>query len=122
MRNTKQRKLIFSIVDTSSSHPTADDIYRECLKTMPNISLGTVYRNLNYLVINNKIRRLKTMDNVDKYDKLKRHNHFYCLDCCKIIYIYDNLFDYGDDINGNKVLDCKINFEGICKECLERKR
>ena len=51
LRNTKQRDLILSIVNNSYSHPGALDIYNEAVKLIPNISLGTVYRNLNLLII-----------------------------------------------------------------------
>lgn len=118
MRNTKQRNLVLSIVNASCYHPTALDIYHECLKVIPNISLGTVYRNLNALIEQGKIRRLK-INNIDKYDKIDEHCHFICIKCGKIIDIYKHLIEYIDEVDGNKVLDCKINFEGICKDCLK---
>ena len=47
MRQTKQNTLILDIINNSYNHPTAYDIYLICKNEMPNISLGTVYRNLN---------------------------------------------------------------------------
>jgi len=48
-RNTQQRKIIYEILKNTDIHPTADWIYSEVRKLIPNISLGTVYRNLKVL-------------------------------------------------------------------------
>ncbi len=121
MRNTKQRELILDVVNNSFNHPTAFQIYLECKKKIPNISLGTVYRNLNTLVGSNMIQKIKLNDNIDRYDKIINHSHFMCIECNKIIDIYDS-FDYKNYLDGNKVLNFKIILEGICKDCLEKER
>ena len=48
-RMTKQRKLILEVLRNTNTHPTADWIYEQVKKEIPNISLGTVYRNLRLL-------------------------------------------------------------------------
>lgn len=117
MRNTKQRDLILKIVNSSYSHPNAEDIYKECQKVIPNISLGTVYRNLNQLVDLNKIKRLKTSDNKDHFDRFDTHNHFYCIKCGYIMDIPCNTIPKEELLNGYKIIDCYINYRGVCKEC-----
>ena len=119
MRNTRQRELILEIINNSYSHPSAYDIYLECMKEIPNISLGTVYRNLNTLLETNSIQKIKSTDNIDRYDKMVTHSHFICTLCNKIIDINDK-FDYNEYVGDNKVLNCKITYEGICKKCLEK--
>ena len=69
MRNTKQNSLILDIVYKAHNHPTAYDVYLECIKVIPNISLTTVYRNLNKLVSKRKIQRFELDDNIFRYDK-----------------------------------------------------
>ena len=59
MRNSKQRDLILQLVRSAHTHPTADWVYNEARKQMPNISLGTVYRNLGQLVDNKILKSLK---------------------------------------------------------------
>ena len=49
MRSSKKRDLVCEIVNLSCSHPTAEEIYEMSRQQIPNISLGTVYRNLNTL-------------------------------------------------------------------------
>ena len=60
-RNTRQRAVILDILrKNESSHPTADLIYREARKILPNISLGTVYRNLNFLREQGQVHEIRT--------------------------------------------------------------
>ena len=61
---------ILDIINNSYSHPRAYDVYLECKKEIPNISLGTVYRNLNTLLESNSIQKIKSTDNIDRYDKM----------------------------------------------------
>ena len=119
MRSTRQRELILEIINNSYNHPCAYDIYLECQKEIPNISLGTVYRNLNTLVESNNIQKIKSIDNIDRYDKKTIHSHFICTVCSKIIDINSKV-NYSEYIDGNKVLNCKVTYEGICKKCIEK--
>ena len=118
-RNTRQRELILDIVNNSCNHLNAISIYGEARLVLPNISLGTVYRDLSDLEKSHDIRKIR-VDNVDRYDNLKcRHNHFVCNDCKKIIDVFEDRDDYNKDINGNIVIDYEVYYKGICKECLK---
>lgn len=118
MRNTKQNSLIFHIVDNSYSHLDTYSIYELCKMEIPNISLGTVYRNLTSLVSNHKIMRIK-IDGIYRYDRNIRHNHFICSKCGCIIDVFDDSFKDIKTIDGNIVYDYEIKFKGICKKCKE---
>ncbi len=120
MNNSKQRNLILSIVNNSNSHPSAMDIYNEARKTINNISLGTVYRNLNLLVILKQIKVIKGKDEFLRYDKMLKHNHFICDNCCKIYDIFDS-YAISNEIDGNVILDYEIKYTGICKKCIQDK-
>jgi len=116
MRKTKQKDLILKIINRSYNHPSAYDIYLDCRKEIPNISLGTVYRNLNTLIESNMIQKIKSTDNIDRYDRNENHSHFICKNCNKIIDI-DKRFNFDEYIDGNKVLNCRVILEGLCKDC-----
>lgn len=117
MRNTKQKNLILSIINNSYSHPTGYEIYEISKKTIPSISLGTVYRNLNNLVDDGKIKRIKMGNNIDRFDRVENpHIHFICLRCHKVIDL-EQIEQKEKEINGNQVIDYEINYRGICKEC-----
>ena len=116
MRNTKQRELILNIINNSYNHPSAYDVYLQCKSVIPNISLGTVYRNLNTLLESNSIQKIKSTDNIDRYDKMITHSHFICTLCNKIIDINEKV-NYNEYVGENKVLNCKLILEGLCKGC-----
>ena len=119
MKNSKQRELVLNIVNSSHIHPTAEDVYLECRKAIPNISLGTVYRNLKSLTESCEITRIKSKDNTYRYDNsFKKHAHFICRQCGHILDISNNILEEIRQLDGHKVLDYEITFEGICKECL----
>lgn len=117
MRNTKQKNLIYSIVNNSNSHLDAYHIYDMCRDKIPNISLGTVYRNLSNLVSEGKIIKIN-VNGFDRFDKKIKHAHFVCNNCGDIIDIYDNILINKDNIDGNLVVDYEIKIKGICKKCI----
>ena len=122
MRNTKQRECIFDIVNSSYNHLNAYQVYDIAKEVIPNISLGTVYRNLNNLVDENKIIRLKMSDGVDRFDKNIIHAHVVCSICGKI---EDVMYDYIKklpNIKDYEVMNYDLRFIGKCKECLEKEK
>ncbi len=118
MRSSKQRDLVLDIVNTSCDHLTAEEIYLKARDIITNISLGTVYRNINQLVDNNMIIRIKTNEGNDRYDNmLEKHFHFICDKCHTIIDVFDKLNFNIDTFDGNDVNDYEIKLRGICKDC-----
>jgi Fe2+ or Zn2+ uptake regulation protein len=116
LRNSKQRDLVLNIINNSYNHPTAEEIYIECRKQIPNISLGTVYRNLNLLIELNQIKKIKC-DTVDHFDKNIPHHHFICTNCKKIIDIYNIDIPLYKEINGNIITEQTLTLKGICSGC-----
>jgi len=83
-RNTRQRAIILDILRKNESlHPTADMIYREARKTLPNISLGTVYRNLNFLREQGIVHEIRShSDASSRFEgDASPHAHFHCTLC-----------------------------------------
>ena len=122
MINTKQSSLVLDIVNDSCNHPTAYDVYLECIKVIHNISLTTVYRNLNKLVDKRLIQRFELKDNIVRYDKDTCHDHFICTKCSRVIDLDRSDITYNEMINGNKVLNARIFYDGICCDCLKLER
>ena len=84
MRNTKQRECILNFINDVDIHPTASEVYLNVRKTLPNISLGTIYRILNKLTDEGMIKRIKMNDNIDRFDRINDfHAHFLCQKCNK---------------------------------------
>ena len=117
MRNTKQKNIIFDIVDNSYDHLNAYQIYYIARNKISNISLGTVYRNLSNLVNEGKIRKIE-VDGVDRFDRNNKHSHFVCNKCGDITDINDSVLLDNKYIDGNLVMDYDIKIKGICKKCI----
>lgn len=115
MRNTRQKELILSIINNSYSHLDAISIYKVARESICNISLGTVYRNLNILVDCNLIKKIKVA-NVDRFDRVDNHDHFICTKCNKIVDVYDNKV-FIPKIGNNVVMDYSLKYYGICEDC-----
>lgn len=123
MRYSKQKETILEIVNNSFDHLTAEEIYLKARLVIPNISLGTVYRNLNSLKEENKIISFNSLDNKEHFDKnFTKHYHFICNNCFKIydreINDYDKLCSMLDiDKNNTTYVDIKVY--GKCNDCVK---
>ena len=68
------------------NHPTADEIYRKLRESFPQLSLGTVYRNLNAFAQRGDILRVTILDGGDRYDfRTDKHEHMLCEKCGQVI-------------------------------------
>jgi Fe2+ or Zn2+ uptake regulation protein len=121
-RNTKQLRIIWEAVKDDKSHPTADQIYDRVRKKLPTISLGTVYRNLQKLVSDNKLQVLMRGRSQHFDPLVEHHQHFICEACDRV---YDVLIDNQREIRpaklpheGFRVTSHQLAFYGTCKHCL----
>jgi Fur family peroxide stress response transcriptional regulator len=82
LKYSRQRESIKAYLAYTKEHPTADMVYMHIRDIYPNISLGTVYRNLNLLVDQGEIMRISHGDGSDRYDgNASPHYHFLCTEC-----------------------------------------
>jgi Fur family peroxide stress response transcriptional regulator len=66
-------------------HPTAMDVYLSARCIDPHISLGTVYRNLNNLVLLGEIKKITMPDKTDRFDAtISEHHHVFCTHCRQV--------------------------------------
>ena len=119
---TKQRRVILDQFRTPGRHFTADDVYLLVRQELPNISLGTVYRNLDILSQAGRIRKLNLGGGQRQYDGgLHRHYHVRCVLCGKVADVPPdrigdlNLAAY--ETTDFEILDHELGFEGVCAEC-----
>lgn len=120
-RYSRQRELIYEALRGSKEHPTAEMVYQWLKPENPNLSLGTVYRNLNLLSDEGVIVRMPFP--IERYDAdLRRHAHFRCKGCTRV---FDLEVDYDESIDtkaaqsaeGFRVDGHDLTFTGLCPEC-----
>lgn len=124
MKYSDRRECIYQRIKNYYDHPTAEKIYEDVRKTIPNISLGTVYRNLNQLVKEGYIRKITNLDENAHYDKMDMHAHMKCLHCGSILdlekHVIPNIVQHVEEKSGNKILSQELLFIGVCKECRKK--
>ena len=121
-RYSRQRECILNALRNTKRHPSANSIYDEVRHQIPNISLGTVYRNLAELAACGEIMKLDAGDGTERYDGCALpHYHMICKNCHSVSDIeldYDSGLDKaaaaasGADVDFHSVL-----FSGTCKNC-----
>ena len=85
LKHSRQRDAVYNFLKDRKDHPTADTIYAGVRDEYPNISLGTVYRNLMVLRDTGKIRTVDVGDGVIHFDAdTSEHNHFICTRCGRV--------------------------------------
>ncbi|KSV58548.1 Fur family transcriptional regulator [Acetivibrio ethanolgignens] len=125
LKYSRQREAIRTYLAETKEHPTAEMVYSAIRQTYPNISLGTVYRNLNLLVETGEINKLSCGDGLDHFDyDTSSHYHFVCTKCGRVI---DLKMDSIDSINkaAGSHFDGSIDghctyFYGKCPHCINK--
>ncbi len=121
-RGSKQRDTILQVVMNSKDHPRADWVYDQVRREIPNISMGTVYRNLRSLAKYGEIRQLDIADGTSRFDgTTDNHYHFRCEKC-------GHIFDLDEPVDqsisqrvakntGFKVFRQRMELIGLCDTC-----
>ncbi len=125
MKNySRQREAVLSVLCGTKSHPSAAWIYEQVRREIPNISLGTVYRNLSGLAEDGVIRKLSFSDSSVHFDgDTSAHSHFYCEQCGKITDLWldqNELFGSIEQEYGVGVHYADFNVVGRCSSCLKK--
>lgn len=123
LKYSRQRESIKAYLMTRQDHPTADAVYTAIREEFPNISLGTVYRNLNLLVELGEAQKLTCGDGKDHFDAdVSPHYHFVCQHCSAVI---DLMLEPLQEVTerAQASFDGQIHshvtyFYGICPNCL----
>jgi Fur family transcriptional regulator, peroxide stress response regulator len=121
-RYSRQRERLLEILRSTASHPTATWLYDRLKPEFPNLSLGTVYRNLAILINQTLVHKIDAGSTFDRFEaKTAPHYHLICRKCGNITDFEKHLFHEIDDeirrttdfaIEGHR-----IDFFGTCAEC-----
>ena len=119
-RNTNQRQEVVEALEVLG-HATSEKLIEYLEAHEVRVSLATIYRNLNILIDDGKIRKVK-LGNLDVYETIKkRHYHFICEKCGNIFDIEPQLINVDNNsiksFNGSIVHDYDMQFYGICYDC-----
>ena len=123
LKVTPQRLSIFSLLDSSKSHPSAETIYNELIVDNPSLSLATVYKNLDTLKSYGLIQELNVGETSCRYDATTHpHPHSICLTCGAVkdmpkIELQDSIKLELSRQTGFEIKFERLYYYGICEHC-----
>ena len=121
INHSKQRDAILGLVRSTDQHPTADWIFEQVRRQLPQTSLATVYRNLKQLAETGQIRAVRD-ERLIRFDRnLKQHDHFRCRRCGALFDIECDTEDLQTNARaslGVAVDHVQVEISGTCADCL----
>ena len=119
---TPQRRIIVELISENVNHPTAEDIYKQVLVKLPDISQATIYNTLRELVA---LGILTSVDNIGekgmRFDtNTNNHHHVYCMQCHQLVDIerdFPSVTLTEKEAQDYQIIRNQITFYGICKNC-----
>ncbi len=119
---TPQRRFIFQALEKESHrHPTAEEILKIVRKTLPDVSLTTVYNTLHNLVEMELLRQVDLGEGMTRFDtNTDIHHHLLCKRCGRLEDIHRQFRGVAlpkEDARGFVVTSHQVIFEGVCPDC-----
>ena len=126
-RLTNQKRAILEYLRGTSSHPDAYEVFARIRKKLPQVSLATIYRNLDTMAEKGLIKEIRFKHDRTNYDGiLERHHHLQCVMCERVINVPDDILLDFEKITGNGIValveDYRVMLRGVCTKCHEKKK
>ncbi len=120
---TKQRQAVLQVIQDSTKHLTANEVFEDARRVLPSISFATVYNSLRYLRNERLIGEVRFGMDSTRYDRtLTRHDHAICSGCGNLVDIdlpiSDDLIKKGERLSNFKAESIEVVLRGLCPECV----
>ena len=126
-KHFRKRDAILRHLRETKAHPSAETLYQQLKPEIPDLSMGTVYRNLNLFKQQGLAMSVATVNGVERFDgNTDPHVHFICNDCSAVIdleamNVPPALSEAAAQCSGGQITGCQLSFTGICRNCLSKK-
>ena len=125
-KHFKKREAVLECLRSTDTHPSAEWVHAQLRTEYPDISLGTVYRNLAMFKQQGLITSVGTVNGIERFDaNTEPHVHFICNSCHRVddlpeMEIPAALSESADRCSGGHAEICHLSFTGTCRECLTK--
>jgi Fur family peroxide stress response transcriptional regulator len=122
-KHSRKRDAILACLRGTTCHPPAEWVYRQLKPELPDLSLGTVYRNLALFKQEGTIESVGIVDGLERFDgRIAPHCHFVCLGCGAVIDVETTelsgeLVELAGRETGGQVTSYRLNYFGFCEKC-----
>lgn len=123
LRDTPQRRHVYDLLVGKRDHPTATDVFHRAKKTMPSISLATVYNSLEALVACGLVKQVHVEREPTRYcPNLEEHGHFVCEECGTVydIDLAEGRHEQWNLPGGFTITTHEISLRGVCADCAKK--
>ena len=124
-KHFRKRDAILTCLQQSKAHPSAETIFTQLKPQIPDLSMGTVYRNLSLFKQQGLAASIATVNGTERFDgNTAPHVHFLCTACDAVIdleemAVPETLSAAAQSCSGGSVQSCSLSFTGLCRECLK---
>ena len=121
-KNSKKRQVILEALAATTAHPTAQELYQQLKPDSPDLSRGTVYRNLSLFSKQGDVRSVGVFRGQERFDaRTEPHAHLHCAQCGRVIDV-PLPFDAQLDAKASEQIGWHVTshytiFEGLCPDC-----
>ncbi len=123
-KHFRKRDAILTYLRETKEHPSAETVYASLKPQIPDLSLGTVYRNIALFKQQGQIISLGSVNGVERYDgNINPHVHFVCTGCGSIcdlhgLQVPQELNESAAKEADAQVDHCHLTFHGRCRTCV----
>jgi Fur family transcriptional regulator, peroxide stress response regulator len=122
MNVTPQRLAVYRALLESDDHPSPEILFQRVRKTMPSLSLATIYKALDALEGLGVVEQVATASDTKRFDANgEHHHHLVCTRCQKVVDLYDPVFDAltaPRHLAGFVAQTLSVQVKGLCAACV----
>ncbi|MCH3972138.1 MAG: transcriptional repressor [Oscillospiraceae bacterium] len=125
---SRKREAILEVLKSTKTHPTAEWIFQQLKSVYPDLSLGTVYRNLSRFKKDGTIITVGVVNGQERFDAdISPHSHFVCIRCGAVQDVTGEFLSPEVDRRISGLLCAQVSshqvlFRGLCAACLAGKK
>ena len=122
-KHFRKREAVLNCLRGTDVHPSAEWVYASLKPQIPDLSLGTVYRNLTYYKEKGEIISIGTVKGIERFDgNVNPHVHYICTECGCVMDLHsiavpEELKSAAEKNSGGSVSACSLTFSGVCEKC-----
>ena len=126
-KHFRKRDAILTYLRSTNAHPSAEMVFTQLKPEIPDLSMGTVYRNLTLFKEKGMVSSVATVRGVERFDaNTDPHVHFICAGCDAVIdldemQVPETLARTAALCCGGTVDGCQLSFTGLCRECKQER-